>query len=119
MKVRIMFKIALSLLCAGFFYFIWLYVSLLLIGKDGNILKTILWVLAPVVMALGFAIGILVFERKTRGIKIIFLRIYIWPLVGCAIGAGIVYWFGPMLIVFGMFAVGMASVIIREILWII
>ena len=48
--------------------------------------------------------------RKTR-----FFHILLWPLSGCAVGAGVVYWFGPMLIVFGMFAAGTASVIIREV----
>ncbi len=43
-----------------------------------------------------------------------FFQIYIWPLIGCSIGAGAVYWFGPMLIVFGMFVVGTASVALRE-----
>ena len=43
-----------------------------------------------------------------------FSRILVWPLIGCAVGAGIVYWFGPMLIVFGMFVAGTASVALRE-----
>jgi hypothetical protein len=44
-----------------------------------------------------------------------FIHIYRWPLVGCAIGAGVVYWFGPMLVVFGMLAAGTASVVLREV----
>jgi len=44
-----------------------------------------------------------------------FLNIFKWSLAGCAIGAGSVVWFGPMLIVFGMFLVGTASVALREV----
>jgi hypothetical protein len=31
-------------------------------------------------------------------------------------GAAAVFWFGPMLIVFGMFAAGMASLVLREVI---
>lgn len=34
---------------------------------------------------------------------------------GCAIGGGIVWGFGPMLIVFGMFAIGTLSVVLHEV----
>jgi hypothetical protein len=40
----------------------------------------------------------------------------IWPLIGCSLGAAAVFWFGPMLIVFGMFVAGTASVVVREVL---
>jgi len=43
-----------------------------------------------------------------------FLRTFIWPLVGCVLGAVAVVWFGPMLIVFGMLVVGTGSVALRE-----
>ena len=41
-------------------------------------------------------------------------RTLIWPLVGCAVGALAVYWYGPMLIVFGMFVSGTCGVVLRE-----
>jgi len=77
--------------------------------------ETILRLLAPVVTAAGFAVGITVAERLGKRDEPSFIRIYVWPLVGCAIGATVVYPFGPMLIVFGMFAAGTASVAVREI----
>ncbi len=46
--------------------------------------------------------------------KIHFLETYKWCLAGCVIGAGIVWVFGPMLIVFGMFAIGTLSVVLHE-----
>lgn len=84
-------------------------------GSSGLIVEYLLWALAPVFTAAGFATGILVLDRiaGTRTAK--FLSIFIWPLVGCAIGAIVVYWFGPMLIVFGMFVCGSLGITIREI----
>ena len=66
-------------------------------------------------MAAGFAVGVTMAERLGKKGRTSFIRIYVWPLVGCAIGAAVVYPFGPMLIVFGMFAAGTASVLVREI----
>jgi hypothetical protein len=69
-----------------------------------------------VTTAAGFALGVTIVERLTRTSRTRFLRIFVWPLIGCALGAGAVYWFGPMLIVFGMFAVGAASIVLREVI---
>ena len=102
-------RVTFSLLCAGVFYFIWLAVFLLAAKLDSCVVEAVLWLLAPVVTAAGFATGIVVFERPAN------IRVFMWPLIGCAIGAGVVYWFGPMLIVFGMFAAGTASVALREV----
>jgi hypothetical protein len=82
-------------------------------GKQVH-LAAVMWILSPVVTALGYALGIVLGERLTKASPTRFDRILIWPLIGCAIGAGIVVWFGPMLIVFGMFLLGTASVILRE-----
>jgi len=76
----------------------------------------ILWLVAPVVTATGFATGIAIVEHLTRMSKTKFLRIFIWPMIGCAIGAGAVYWHGPMLIVFTMLAAGTASIALREVI---
>jgi hypothetical protein len=37
-----------------------------------------------------------------------------WSLAGCAISCVIVWPFGPMLIVFGMFLIGTLSVVLQE-----
>lgn len=76
--------------------------------------EAVLWLLAPVITAAGFAVGIAIIEHFTITANNGFFRIFIWPLIGCALGAIMVYWFGPMLIVFGMFAAGTVSVAIRE-----
>lgn len=105
----------LSAFSAGIFYSVWMAAFLLVEKLDILVVEYILWALAPAVTAAGFATGILVMDRMagTRSTK--FLHIFIWPLVGCAIGAIVVYWFGPMLIVFGMFVCGSLGIALREI----
>ena len=112
--VKALIRVALSLLCAGTFYAAWLAAFLLTAEANGSVTNAIRWLSAPVVTAAGFATGIVISERLIRARKTRFFRILPWPLVGCTVGAGAVYWFGPMLIVFGMFAAGTASMIIRE-----
>ena len=107
-------RIAFSVLGAGVFYFAWMTVFLLTVDLDSRVVETVLWLMAPVTTAAGFAVGIVVLERVTEKNGPGFSRILVWPLIGCAVGAGIVYWFGPMLIVFGMFVAGTASVALRE-----
>jgi len=112
---RALVRIAFSLLCGSIFYSAWMAVFLLVTRVDSPVVETILWLLAPVIAAAGFATGIAIMERLSEKKRPSFLRIYIWPLIGCAVGAGIVYWFGPMLIVFAMLAAGTASIALREV----
>ena len=111
----IFFRVACSLLCAGIFYSAWMAVFITAAGLDSLGIKIALWLLAPLVTGAGFTMGIVAFERLIKKRKVEFLHIYPWTLTGCVIGAGIIFWFGPMLIVFGMFATGTVSVIIREV----
>lgn len=111
---RHLIKVLSSVLCAGILYFLWMGVFLVLSDRAGAVVRGIFWLLAPVVTAAGFAVGLVVSERLLGSAKVSFLRVFIWPLVGCAVGAAVVYWYGPMLIVFGMFLVGAASVVLRQ-----
>ena len=63
---------------------------------------------------MGFATGISIHEHVNQVRKVAFPSVLVWPLLGCAVGAVASYWRGPMLIVFGMFGVGTASVVLRE-----
>ncbi len=108
-------RIFLSALSAGIFYSVWMAAFLLAEKLDITLVDYLLWVLAPVFTAAGFAAGILVLDRITGIRNVKFLPIFVWPLVGCAIGAIAVYWFGPMLIVFGMFVCGSLAMAIREV----
>jgi hypothetical protein len=111
---RALVRVAFSLLCACLFYSAWMAAFLLTTRLDSPAVETILWILAPVMTAAGFATGIAIRERLAGTARPSFLRIFIWPLIGCAVGAGFVYWFGPMLIVFAMLAAGTASITLRE-----
>jgi hypothetical protein len=95
------------------FYLFWLVLFLLNL-HFGLLAVNPLWFLAPVLTGLGFYLGILLFDRlvgvKTHSPGLAFL----WPLVGCSLGAFIVYWLGPMLIVFSMLVFGALSVAARD-----
>ncbi len=112
---RTSIRIFLSALSAGIFYSAWMAAFLFAEKLNMTLADYLLWALAPLFTAAGFATGILVLDRinGTRSTK--FLPIFIWPLIGCAIGAIAVYWFGPMLIVFGMFVCGTLAIAIREV----
>ena len=104
-----------SLLGGGIFYYFWMSTFLLSHRAAGPTVEALLWVLAPIVTATGFMVGAAILEPAARtgpG----FLRLLRWPLVGCALGAGAVYWLGPMLIVFGMLMAGTLSIALREVI---
>ncbi|MGB3712980.1 MAG: hypothetical protein WA996_00975 [Candidatus Promineifilaceae bacterium] len=96
-------------------YLLWMVIAIPATRAGNDLIATTLWILAPFLTALGFAIGATIAERRFRGGGNSFIRIYIWPLVGCAIGALSTYVFGPMLIVFGMLSLGTVSIALREI----
>jgi hypothetical protein len=115
---RVFIRVILSVVFAGIFYTGWMAVAITALksGSNSIVLKTIIWFAAPVVTATGFATGVAIFELfLVSRDKSKFLNIFKWSLIGCAIGAGAVVWFGPMLIVFGMFLFGTVSVAIREV----
>jgi hypothetical protein len=103
-----------SLAFAGITYFVWMGLFILMADSIGSLLRGILWFAAPVATAVGFATGIFVHDNATGARKDSFHSVLVWPLLGCAIGAVAIYWRGPMLSVFGMFAAGTASVVLRE-----
>ena len=106
-------RILTSTLFGGLFYTFWLSVFLLL-SPDGGFQETVLWLLSPIITAIGFATGLMVYNYLSRSARLPFIKLVSWPLIGCIIGATVVYWFGPMLIVFSMLALGTLSVAARE-----
>ncbi len=112
--LRTIIRLIFSIICAGVTYFVWMAIFLLSKDVTGPIVKGVLWFMGPVITAAGFAIGLVIHEYITGFQRRSFLWTFLWPLVGCSLGAVAVYWYGPMLIVFGMFAVGTLSIILRE-----
>ncbi len=113
----VLVRVALSVIFAGIFYIGWLAIALPTFksGFGGLVVKAVIWILAPILTGLGFAVGPKIFELLPFTDKTRFWETYKWCLAGCAIGAGIVCVFGPMLIVFGMFATGTMCVVLHEV----
>ncbi len=108
-------RIVISILGGGAFYTLWMGIAIRVgrIGYSGR--GVALLIAAPILTAAGYAAGMLIGERLTGRASKGFISIWLWALIGCAIGAFAVYPFGPMLIVFGMFVLGTVSVLVREI----
>jgi len=108
-------RIIVSVIFAGIFYAGWMAVAIPVLKSGPLFAKALCWLLAPVVTAAGFAAGIAIFELLPGTRKSKLRDIVLWPLAGCAIGAAVVFFFGPMLIVFAMFALGAAGILTKEI----
>jgi len=69
---------------------------------------------APVVVAAGFALGLLAGERLTGRRRAGFLAPYLWALAGCLVGAVTMFPLGGMMAGFGILGCGAASLLVRE-----
>ena len=110
-------RVALAVLLAGVFYAAWMAVAIPTIkaGSGGWIVRVVLWILAPIVTGFGFALGPKIFDLFAPAARRTSLwKAYEWCLAGCAIGGGVLWLFGPMLIVFGMFTAGTLTVAAQE-----
>ena len=108
-------RIIISAIFAGIFYTGWLALAIPILKSGSLFAKALCWLSAPVVTAAGFATGIVIFELLPGTRKSKFHDITLWPLAGCVIGAAVVFFFGPMLIVFSMFGLGTTSILTKEI----
>jgi hypothetical protein len=73
--------------------------------------------IAPVVTAAGFGLGMLVAERLTRRRHGGFRGAFLWSLAGGTVGTLAMFPFGGMMAGFGLFGLGAAALLIREVLW--
>jgi len=110
---KVVLRVIFSTLLAGIFYSLWMAIFLLT-RPENSLLEGLLWLLAPLITALGFALGPFLTKKLQKEEDNRFLETYVWALAGCLLGAGVVFWFGPMLIVFGMFLAGGLSMVIKE-----
>ncbi|MFQ6047293.1 MAG: hypothetical protein ACE5PT_13225 [Gemmatimonadales bacterium] len=113
-SVRLM-RVMLSLLCASVLYAVWLAIFLPVMLAEVGILTTVGWVTAPVAAALGFAIGIVVFDRLTGFGASSFRTVFALALVACVVGTIIVWPIDSTLIVLGMLGAGTIAMLGREI----
>jgi hypothetical protein len=105
---------AASVLAAGVSWLNALAVFIPVMKTNVAILRVTVWLSSPVIVSLGFAFGYWLADRWLRVSHDRFVSLWLWPLIACSIGAAAVFPFGPMLIVFGAFAGGTASVILPE-----
>ena len=106
--------VAVSILVAGFFHIGWL-VAFIPAAKSGVMaLKILGWMSAPVITAVGYAVGLWFGERLLTQRTTDFLRNLLLPLIGCTLGATALCWVGPMWVGIGTFIGGASSVILRE-----
>ena len=87
---QVIVKTGVAVVCAGLFHSLYLAVFLTTFRSCGSVLRGLLWIAAPVANATGFAVGIWFCERRNdRPHR--FIRILLWPLVACSLGAAAVY----------------------------
>lgn len=108
-------RIALSILLAGIFLSSWAATVDSITPLVPEVARPCWWAiyhLIPVALtATGFAAGVWLAERLGGTGKTRFLRIFVWPLVGCVLGAGAIFCVGVL-----MFSLGTASLVLREVL---
>ena len=109
-----MVRIVVPVLVAGVFWIGFLAVFIPAVKTGNSLLIAVGWLSAPVVTGAGFAVGCMIGERLTNVRRSRYSRVFAWCFAASALGAGAVFWFGPMLIVFAMFLAGTAVVIAGE-----
>lgn len=105
-------RIILSVICAYITYYGWIVISILTVD---SLNKGVFEIGTPIATAFGFSLGIFIHERIGGIREAPFLSVLIWPLIGCSLGAILEYWLGTMIIFFGMFILGITSVVLREV----
>lgn len=107
--------VAVSILLAGVFHIGWLAAFIPMAKSGVMTLKIVGWLAAPVVTAVGYAAGLWMGERLLSHRTTAFLRILVWPLMGCSLGATALCWIGPMWAGIGTVVGGAASVVLRQV----
>ena len=109
-------RVVTSFLVAGLFNFIWLAAFLTFAGKPPRgPVSWFLWCIAPLITALGFSYGIMLFDYYVSKTRNSLLSVLPLLLVGCVIGAVAIIPIGQMFIGIGMFAFGGIAVLLREV----
>jgi len=107
-------RFVVSVLFGAVFYVAWMALFLVCSAYCSPLLRGLLWILAPIVTGLGFFAGAALFIHFCRLPHPPLQHLYLYPLIGCSIGAAVVFPFGPMFIVFGMCLLGSLSILLFE-----
>lgn len=108
-------SVATSLMFAGLFYSVWLAAFLLTVQANSILVEGIGWLTMPVATALGFTTGFVLFKRMVDKEFKGFFCFFLWFWGWCVLGAVIVYWIGPMVVVFNMFLFGIVGTVVKEV----
>jgi hypothetical protein len=109
-------RVVASFLGAGLFNLIWLAAFLTFAGRPPRgPVSWLLWCLAPPITALGFSYGIILFDYSVSHTRHSLLSVLPLLLVGCVIGAVVIFPIGQMFIGFGIFVFGGMAVLLQEV----
>jgi hypothetical protein len=111
----VIYRVLGSVMGAIVMYALWLMAVLARMPRPPVPPSFALTLTAPVVTAVGFALGMLVVERFTQRRQSALRATFLWTLTGCAVGTLAMFPFGGMLVGFGMFGLGTAALIVREV----
>ena len=108
----------LSALVGGVMAFaVWLIAVLIRMPRPPVPPSLAVTLIAPVVIAAGFGLGMLAGERLTQRRQGGFRGAFLWSLVGGTVGTLAMFPFGGMMAGFGLLGLGTAALLVREVLW--
>ncbi len=111
----LLIRAAVSVLGGVIGFAVWLIVVLSRMPRPPVPPSFALTLTAPVVTAVGFALGMSVAERLTRRRRGALRGTFLWTLVGCSVGTLVMFPFGGMLVGFGLFGLGTTALLVREV----
>jgi hypothetical protein len=103
-----------SVIGAVLFNFVWLILFISFGKSPGDVIRILLWCLAPIIIASGYAYGIIVYDRSICHVRDSFLFIFSWALFGCVLGEIITLSSGPMVMGLSIISFGGLAVLFRE-----
>ena len=103
-----------SVLGAVLFNFAWLILFISFGKSPGDMIRIVLWCLAPVIIASGYSYGIVVYDSMLFSNHGSILFIFSWVICGCVLGELISLSSGPMVIGLSIISFGGIAVLLRE-----
>jgi hypothetical protein len=104
-----------SFIGAFLFNIPWLVLFISFGKSPGEIIRVVLWCMAPLIVAIGYSCGIVIYNRIVSIKSDSLLLILPWPLFGCILGEIITVSSGPMVTGLSIFIFGGIAVLLREV----
>ena len=103
-----------SVLGAVLFNFAWLILFISFGKSPGDMIRIVLWCLAPVIIASGYSYGIVFYDSMIFSNHGSILFIFSWVISGCVLGEIVSLSSGPMVIGLSIISFGGIAVLLRE-----